>query len=90
MSLLLVEFTITVRIWSKDVWIIVLTMERSPTLKLLFFFTARYWDDPLAFKPSRFLKDWPRDAFLPFSAGEQRFFPPQDMFFILFYFIKIF
>jgi len=31
---------------------------------------ARYWEDPHAFKPSRFLKDWPRDAFLPFSAGK--------------------
>ena len=33
--------------------------------------SARYWDDPEAFNPSRFLKDWPRDAFLPFSAGEK-------------------
>ena len=31
---------------------------------------ARYWEDPHAFKPSRFLEDWPRDAFLPFAAGE--------------------
>jgi Cytochrome P450 len=31
---------------------------------------ARYWKDPHAFKPERFLGDWPRDAFLPFSAGE--------------------
>ena len=30
---------------------------------------ARYWEDPYAFKPWRFLKDWPREAFLPFSAG---------------------
>lgn len=30
---------------------------------------ARYWEDPYAFKPSRFLGDWPRDAFLPFSGG---------------------
>ncbi|KAI0261646.1 cytochrome P450 [Gloeopeniophorella convolvens] len=29
----------------------------------------RYWKDPLAFKPERFLGDWPRDAFLPFSGG---------------------
>jgi cytochrome P450 len=35
------------------------------------FFPARYWDDPHTFKPSRFLKDWSRDAFLPFSAGEE-------------------
>ena len=39
-----------------------------------FFLLARYWDDPHKFDPSRFLKDWPRDAFLPFSAGE-RWFP---------------
>ena len=36
--------------------------------------SARYWDDPDTFNPSRFLKDWPRDAFLPFSAGENLFF----------------
>ncbi|KAI0048917.1 cytochrome P450 [Auriscalpium vulgare] len=29
----------------------------------------RYWEDPLSFKPERFLGDWPRDAFIPFSAG---------------------
>jgi cytochrome P450 len=34
-------------------------------------FSARYWDDPHTFNPSRFLKDWPRDAFMPFSAGEK-------------------
>lgn len=27
----------------------------------------------MAFKPARFLKDWPRDAFLPFSAGKYPF-----------------
>ncbi|TFK49124.1 cytochrome P450 [Heliocybe sulcata] len=33
-------------------------------------YNPRYWEDPHAFKPARFLeKDWPRDAFLPFSAG---------------------
>ncbi|KDR79325.1 hypothetical protein GALMADRAFT_243295 [Galerina marginata CBS 339.88] len=32
-------------------------------------YNPRYWDDPHAFKPARFLKDWPREAFLPFSAG---------------------
>ncbi|KIM40203.1 hypothetical protein M413DRAFT_446366 [Hebeloma cylindrosporum] len=32
-------------------------------------YNPRYWKDPHAFKPSRFLEDWPRDAFLPFSAG---------------------
>lgn len=30
---------------------------------------ARYWDDPDAFKPERFLGNYPRDAFLPFSGG---------------------
>jgi len=29
----------------------------------------RYWDEPNTFKPSRFLGEWPRDAFLPFSGG---------------------
>jgi len=29
----------------------------------------RYWPDPETFNPSRFLGDWPRDAFIPFSAG---------------------
>ncbi|PPQ67222.1 hypothetical protein CVT26_007295 [Gymnopilus dilepis] len=34
-------------------------------------YNPRYWDEPEAFKPERFLKpDWPRDAFIPFSAGE--------------------
>ena len=37
-------------------------------------FPARYWDDPHTFKPSRFLEDWPRDAFTPFSVGENFFF----------------
>ncbi|KAJ3514323.1 hypothetical protein NLJ89_g2441 [Agrocybe chaxingu] len=32
-------------------------------------YNPRYWEDPHAFKPERFLKDWPRDAFVPFSAG---------------------
>ncbi|KAI0326144.1 cytochrome P450 [Cubamyces sp. BRFM 1775] len=29
----------------------------------------RYWDDPEAFKPERFLGNYPRDAFIPFSGG---------------------
>ncbi|OJT02987.1 Cytochrome P450 4X1 [Trametes pubescens] len=29
----------------------------------------KYWVDPDAFKPERFLTDYPRDAFLPFSGG---------------------
>ncbi|KAI3604410.1 cytochrome p450 [Moniliophthora roreri] len=32
-------------------------------------YNPRYWKDPEVFKPSRFREDWPRDAFLPFSAG---------------------
>ncbi|KAF9530338.1 cytochrome P450 [Crepidotus variabilis] len=32
-------------------------------------YNPRYWEDPHNFKPERFLKDWPRDAFLPFSGG---------------------
>ena len=35
-------------------------------------FLARYWKDPHTFIPSRFLAaDWPRDAFMPFSSGEE-------------------
>ncbi|CDO70501.1 hypothetical protein BN946_scf184569.g44 [Trametes cinnabarina] len=32
-------------------------------------FNPRYWDDPEAFKPERFLGNYHRDAFLPFSGG---------------------
>ncbi|KAJ7917508.1 cytochrome P450 [Mycena leptocephala] len=32
-------------------------------------YNPRYWSDPSSFKPERFLGDWPREAFLPFSAG---------------------
>jgi len=32
-------------------------------------YNPRYWKDPHKFDPSRFLGDWPRDAFLPFSGG---------------------
>jgi len=33
-------------------------------------YNPRYWKDPEEFKPSRFLDpDWPKDAFMPFSAG---------------------
>ncbi|CCL98273.1 uncharacterized protein FIBRA_00267 [Fibroporia radiculosa] len=32
-------------------------------------YNPRYWEDPYAFKPARFMGDWPRDAFLPFSGG---------------------
>jgi hypothetical protein len=30
---------------------------------------ARYWKEPHKFMPDRFLGDWPRDAFVPFSQG---------------------
>ncbi|KAF8903954.1 cytochrome P450 [Gymnopilus junonius] len=33
-------------------------------------YNPRYWKNPESFQPARFLEpDWPRDAFLPFSAG---------------------
>ncbi|KAG9046162.1 hypothetical protein FS837_004957 [Tulasnella sp. UAMH 9824] len=33
-------------------------------------YNPRYWKDPKAFKPERFLEpDWPRDAFVAFSSG---------------------
>ncbi|KAJ3484828.1 hypothetical protein NLI96_g5371 [Meripilus lineatus] len=32
-------------------------------------YNPKYWPDPHTFNPSRFLGDWPRDAFLPFSGG---------------------
>ncbi len=32
-------------------------------------FLARYWKEPHKFKPERFLGDWPKDAFIPFSQG---------------------
>ncbi|EJD03717.1 cytochrome P450 [Fomitiporia mediterranea MF3/22] len=32
-------------------------------------YNPRYWDDPHEFRPSRFLGDWPKEAFLPFSGG---------------------
>ena len=56
-SFILPDFTITVsiRLLSLD-WCANIT-------------TARYWKDPHAFRPQRFMEDWPRDAFLPFSSG---------------------
>ncbi|KAE9404561.1 cytochrome P450 [Gymnopus androsaceus JB14] len=33
-------------------------------------YNPRYWKDPEEFRPARFLDpDWPRDGFVPFSAG---------------------
>ncbi|TDL16150.1 cytochrome P450 [Rickenella mellea] len=32
-------------------------------------YNPRYWKDPHEFKPKRFLEDYNRDAFLPFSGG---------------------
>jgi cytochrome P450 len=32
-------------------------------------YNPRYWKDPHTFKPERFLEDWPKDAFVPFSTG---------------------
>ncbi|KAF4621313.1 hypothetical protein D9613_000776 [Agrocybe pediades] len=32
-------------------------------------YNPRYWENPEEFKPSRFLKEYNKDAFIPFSAG---------------------
>jgi len=32
-------------------------------------YNPQYWEAPHVFRPSRFLGEWPRDAFMPFSAG---------------------
>jgi len=32
-------------------------------------YNERYWSDPYTFKPERFMGDWNKDAFLPFSGG---------------------
>lgn len=42
---------------------------RTPVQVLTRRRAAKYWTDPHRFNPSRFLGDWPRDAFLPFSGG---------------------
>jgi len=47
-------------------------------------YNSRYWKDPYTFRPERFLEDWPKDAFLPFSAGARaclgkRFFETESI-----------
>jgi len=47
-------------------------------------YNPRYWKDPHTFRPERFLEDWPRDAFLTFSAGARaclgrRFFETESV-----------
>ncbi|KAI0279042.1 cytochrome P450 [Russula aff. rugulosa BPL654] len=47
-------------------------------------FNPRYWEQPHKFMPERFLGDWPRDAFLPFSQGHRaclgrRFFETEGL-----------
>ncbi|KAH9054823.1 cytochrome P450 [Lactarius vividus] len=47
-------------------------------------YNPRYWKDPHTFQPERFLGEWPRDAFLPFSAGARaclgrRFFETESI-----------
>ncbi|EIW78358.1 614 534 cytochrome P450 [Coniophora puteana RWD-64-598 SS2] len=32
-------------------------------------YNPKYWEDPHTFNPERFLGEWNRDAFIPFSAG---------------------
>ncbi|KAF9007863.1 cytochrome P450 [Cyathus striatus] len=32
-------------------------------------YNPKYWDEPEKFNPERFLDNWPRYAFMPFSAG---------------------
>ncbi|KAI5897061.1 cytochrome P450 [Schizophyllum commune H4-8] len=32
-------------------------------------YNPRYWDSPHEFKPDRFLGEWPKDAFAPFTLG---------------------
>ncbi|PBK86497.1 cytochrome P450 [Armillaria gallica] len=34
-------------------------------------YNPRYWKNPEIFSPSRFLDDWPREAFMPFSQGSR-------------------
>ncbi|KAH9057200.1 cytochrome P450 [Lactarius vividus] len=47
-------------------------------------YNPRYWKDPHTFRPERFLGEWPRNAFLPFSSGARgclgrRFFETESI-----------
>ncbi|KAN0136291.1 cytochrome P450 monooxygenase [Lactarius tabidus] len=47
-------------------------------------YNPKYWNDPHTFRPGRFLKDWPRDAFMTFSSGARgcigrRFFETESI-----------
>ncbi|KZV84229.1 cytochrome P450 [Exidia glandulosa HHB12029] len=52
-------------------------------------YNPRYWENPHMFKPDRFLaEDWPKDAFIPFSAGMRacigrRFFETEAIAFLI-------
>jgi len=50
-------------------------------------YNPRFWEDPYSFKPERFLGDWPKEAFLPFSGGARacigrRFFETEGIAFL--------
>ncbi|KAH8981652.1 cytochrome P450 [Lactarius akahatsu] len=47
-------------------------------------YNPKYWKDPHTFRPERFLGEWPRNAFLPFSSGARgclgrRFFETESV-----------
>jgi cytochrome P450 len=47
-------------------------------------YNPTYWKDPYTFRPQRFLEDYPKDSFLPFSAGARaclgrRFFETESI-----------
>ncbi|KAH9074397.1 cytochrome P450 [Lactarius deliciosus] len=47
-------------------------------------YNPKYWKDPHTFRPERFLGEWPRTAFLPFSSGARgclgrRFFETESV-----------
>ncbi|GJJ06950.1 hypothetical protein Clacol_001146 [Clathrus columnatus] len=57
-------------------------------------YNPRYWPDPMAFKPSRFMEDYNRDAFVPFSVGSRacigRGFSETEMVAVLTLLIKLY